>query len=299
MNPMGITAALATAVSWATCGLFFTSASRRVGTLSMNHYRTLFGALLLIAAHVATFGSVVPLMTPHQLGLLVASGLIGVVIGDIFLFQSYIDIGPRLGMLIMSVGPILTGIMASLLLGEYLGTYAWIGIVITIGGTIWVMMEEHQREPSRRLRHLGRGISFAIISALLQSLGYVIAKPAMMGADGVDPLSAALVRVGAGAVGFWGIGMARRHTRQALAHFKHTKAMLMTFGGAVTGPFIGIWLSLTALKLIPAGVASTLISTMPIVVLPMVILVYKEKVSWRAAIGAVIAVVGVAILCNA
>lgn len=296
MNPMGITAALATAVSWATCAIFFTSASRRVGTLSMNHYRTLFGTLLLAAAHIATFGTVLPAATSLQATTLLASGVIGVVIGDLFLFQAYLDIGPRLGMLVMSTGPILTALMAWPMLGERLGAYAWLGILVTMAGTVWVVAEEHGKEPSKRHRHLRRGLIFTLISAFCQSFGYVIAKPAMMGDHGVDPLSAALIRVAAGAAGFWIIGVAKSHTPRAFADFRNARAMLMTFGGAVTGPFIGIWLSLTALKLIPAGVASTLISTMPLVILPMVILVYRERVSWRAAVGAAIAVAGIAIL---
>ena len=47
MNPVGIAAALATAVSWAACAMFFTSASRRIGSFSMNNWRVLFGTALL------------------------------------------------------------------------------------------------------------------------------------------------------------------------------------------------------------------------------------------------------------
>ncbi len=298
MNPMGVTAALATAVSWAACALFFTSASKRVGTLSMNHYRTLFGALLLAAAHIATFGTIIPVANHHQMSLLLTSGVIGVVVGDMLLFQSYMDIGPRLGVLIMSVGPIITALLARWFLGERLGGLAWLGILVTLGGTTWVVAEENQKELAQRHQHLVRGISFVILSSICQSVGYVMAKPAMMGSDGVDPLSATFIRVAAGAVAFWIIGFAKSHTWRALCDFKNKRAMLMTFGGAVLGPFIGIWLSLFALKLIPAGVASTLISTMPVIILPMVVVIHREKVSWRAVIGAAIAVAGVAILFN-
>lgn len=298
MNPFGILAALATAVSWAACGLFFTAAGRRVGLLSMNHYRTLFGALMLMAAHIAVFGQIWPNVSAHNTIVLVISGIIGVVIGDIFGYQAFMDVGTRFGMLLINISPIFTAILAQQMLNEKLGSLAWLGMIITISGVFWVVAEENTKQKKVRSPHYLRGILFGVLAAVCQAIGFVIAKPAMLGTHAADPLTAALIRVGSAAVCFWLIGFAKQHTIKTLCDFKNTKAMLMTFGGAVLGPFLGIWLSLAALKLIPAGIAATLISTIPIVVLPMVIIVHKEKVSLRAAIGAIIAVAGIAILLN-
>lgn len=57
-------------------------------------------------------------------------------------------------------------------------------------------------------------------------------------------------------------------------------------------------MSLIALKYISAGIAATITATLPVMILPVVIFAHKEKVSWRAAIGALVAVIGVAILFN-
>ena len=75
--------------------------------------------------------------------------------------------------------------------------------------------------------------------------------------------------------------------------------MKLVISGSVLGPFLGIWLSLIALKLTKAGIAATLMSTLPIAILPMVIIFYKERVSWRAWLGTIITVIGVYILFNA
>ena len=75
--------------------------------------------------------------------------------------------------------------------------------------------------------------------------------------------------------------------------------MLFILGGAFFGNVLGSWFSLVAIKLIHVGIATTIMATTPIVILPMVIWGHKEKVSWKAAIGAVIAVIGIAILLNA
>jgi drug/metabolite transporter (DMT)-like permease len=79
-----------------------------------------------------------------------------------------------------------------------------------------------------------------------------------------------------------------------LADDRH--ALLPILGGAITGPFIGVWLSLIAVQLTQVGVASTLIALPPVFMLPIGAIVFKEKVGPGAIAGTVVAMVGVALL---
>jgi drug/metabolite transporter (DMT)-like permease len=81
-----------------------------------------------------------------------------------------------------------------------------------------------------------------------------------------------------------------------LDSIRHPRAVPMIVLGTFFGPFAGVILYMIAVRHCPAGVVSTIISTMPVLILPGVILLYGEKVSLRAAGGAVISVVGVALL---
>jgi len=45
-----------------------------------------------------------------------------------------------------------------------------------------------------------------------------------------------------------------------------------------------------------AGIAQTLLSLMPVMIIPVVCLLYKQKTSWRGILGAVTAIIGVAII---
>jgi drug/metabolite transporter (DMT)-like permease len=65
--------------------------------------------------------------------------------------------------------------------------------------------------------------------------------------------------------------------------------------GAVFGPFLGVGLSLLAVQLAPTGVASSVMATTPVLMLP-VSWLRGEKFGWAGALGAVIAVAGVALL---
>lgn len=67
-------------------------------------------------------------------------------------------------------------------------------------------------------------------------------------------------------------------------------------GGAVVGPFLGIWLSLIAVQHARLGIASTLMALPPVLLIPLEYLIYRHRVSRRGIAGTVIAMVGVALL---
>jgi drug/metabolite transporter (DMT)-like permease len=60
--------------------------------------------------------------------------------------------------------------------------------------------------------------------------------------------------------------------------------------------FGGFWLSLVALKHLDASIAGTLCSTSPLFILPMVVIILKEKIKPRSILGAVVAVAGIALI---
>ena len=66
--------------------------------------------------------------------------------------------------------------------------------------------------------------------------------------------------------------------------------------GSIVGPYLGITFSLIAIANTFVGIASTLIATTPIIMLPMVLIYYKEKLSFISILGTLVAVCGVAIL---
>jgi drug/metabolite transporter (DMT)-like permease len=66
--------------------------------------------------------------------------------------------------------------------------------------------------------------------------------------------------------------------------------------GSISAPFLGVTLSLVALASLPAGVAQTLMSLMPVFVIPIAWVAYKQKTGFSGILGAVISVIGVAII---
>lgn len=111
-----------------------------------------------------------------------------------------------------------------------------------------------------------------------------------------DAFAATQIRVLAGIVGlsvvFTVIGWWPR-VRAALAD---RSALVPTGIGAFFGPFLGVSLSLVAIKYTYAGVAATLMALVPVLIIPVSVLLFGEKVSRTAVLGALVAVAGTALL---
>jgi len=74
------------------------------------------------------------------------------------------------------------------------------------------------------------------------------------------------------------------------------RAFLLMLLGALFGPVLGVTFSFIGVSRTDGAVAATIMATSPVLMLPVVRVLYRERLSWRAVGGAVIAVGGVAML---
>ncbi|MDF2673793.1 MAG: hypothetical protein K0R09_2058 [Clostridiales bacterium] len=291
---LGELASLVTAVSWTITAVAFESAGKRVGSLSVNFIRLVIAFILIGIFTLFTRGMFLPLdATSTNWIWLLVSGIIGFVIGDLFLFQAYVEIGSRISMLIMAAVPPITAITGFVLMEERLTLVDMLGMFITVGGIALVILVRGSNERKVELSHPLKGLIFAFIGALGQAFGLIFSK---MGMGNYNPFAATQIRVIAGLIGFAVIITLSRHWGKLFTSFKNLKAMGEISVGAFFGPFLGVSFSLLAVQYIATGVASTIMSISRILIIPVSILIFKEKVSFKEIIGAIITIVGVALL---
>src|SRR5262245_37178086 len=97
---IGQIAALGTSVAWSMSSVFFTLGGRKVGSEIVNRTRLLLAVIFVSIMHLILQGRIFPYdAEPYRFALFALSGVIGYVIGDGFLFQAFVMIGPRLSML--------------------------------------------------------------------------------------------------------------------------------------------------------------------------------------------------------
>jgi drug/metabolite transporter (DMT)-like permease len=291
----GQLAALGTAICWVFAALSFDAAARRIGAFSLSLIRLVIAFGFLCLATWGMRGLPLPLdATPYAWGWLTLSGLVGFTFGDFCLFRAYVAIGPRLSMLIMALAPPLTAIIGWVLLGETLALRALLGMALTVAGISWAVLERKPAEagagPSRPSL---AGLALGFGGALGQAGGLVLSK---LGMGSYDAVAATQVRVLAGILGYTVLLVPLGWWPRVGEALRDSRALGFASLGAFFGPFVGVSLSLFAVHRVPAGVAASIMALTPVLIIPLVVLLRRERVGFGGIAGALVAVAGVVLL---
>ena len=299
-NLIGEAAALATSTLWTFNTLLFTTASKKIGPLSVNAYRIVMAVGFLVAAHTILLGTVMPNAGNEHWFWLGLSGIIGLGIGDFGLFSAFVTLGPRRTVLVMALSPIFASLGAYLLSGETISPLAVAGMSVTLVGIVIVILEREDQSGEQAVPNglKLRGLILALVGAVGQGIGLAISRKGInLDPNAViNPLSATLMRMMFGALFVWISLTAIGKLPELRKAVSNINGMKYTVAGAFIGPFLGVTLSMVAVTFTQAGIAQTLMSLMPVMIIPVVWAVNKQKTSWRGIIGAMIAVVGVAVI---
>ncbi len=290
---LGEISALLTAVCWSGSSIAFATATNKIGSVQVNISRLILATILLFVTILAAGVSVS--LSSLQVFYLVISGFIGLVFGDTYLFKSYQEIGPRLSMLIMSSAPAISAVLAYFFLGEILPAWGIAGIIVTIAGIVFVVLERPEISSSKYTISK-TGLVYGFLGALGQGVGLIFAKLAFdQGA--INGFVATFVRVASSMIVYLPLGfLTHRYFNPVKIFSQQKKTFGFTLLGAVLGPYLGITFSLIAVANTKVGIAAALMATVPILMLPLVRYIYRESLSWKAIAGAFVAVAGVAIL---
>ncbi len=290
---IGEIAGLLTAFCWAITSVSFEFAGKRIGSGPVNIIRLVIAFGILTLYNLVTTGHGMAFqLTPTQAGLLFLSGLIGFVIGDLFLFEALVIVGARIAMLIMALSPPLSAIIGFLVLGESMTLKAVGGMCLTVAGIALVILNKDVGAKVK-LAHPIKGIAFALLGALGQSVGLLFSK---MGMVNLTAFEASQYRVLAGILGFLVILGLQKKLGVVWKSLKDKPAMKATSIGAFFGPFLGVSLSLMAASMTSLGVAATLMSIVPVILIPVSIFFFKEKINFKETFGAIVTVSGVALM---
>ncbi|WP_017317487.1 DMT family transporter [Mastigocladopsis repens] len=290
----GEIAALAAACLWAVASLIYGRLGERIPPLQLNLIKGIVAIAFLLLT-ILISGELVPNIAPLSLCLLLLSGVVGIGLGDTAFLAAINSLGARRVLLIGTLAPPITAVLALIFLQERLNVSAWCGILLTILGVAWVVTERTPNTSDSSATHLWQGIGFSLLAAMANAAGGVLSRAALANTR-VSPLWAALLRLIAAVLILlvW-IPFARRQGSFQLKTLQSTQVVLAAIFAAFCGTFLGIWLQQTAIKFTAAGIALTLLQTSPVFIIPLAIWM-GEKVSIRAIAGVVIALAGVGLL---
>lgn len=285
---VGEIASLLTAVCWTFSAIYFEKAGRRVGSLSVNIIRIFLGIIFLGLTTTFTRGMFFPMdATPYNWFWLGLSGIVGFFLGDLFLFKSYTIIGSRTSQLVMSLAPMITAVIGWFFLNEILSLKSIIGIVVSVSGIMIAVAGK-----KLKLNVPVKGFLYALGGALGQAVGLILSKKGM---GEYDAVAATQIRAIFGFAAFAILVTFAKRWRRVILTTGDRKSMSIITVGTIFGPFIGVSLSLYAVQHTETGIAAALMALTPIFIIVPTAIMFKEKITARQVIGAVISIVGASI----
>jgi drug/metabolite transporter (DMT)-like permease len=288
----GEIAAITAACLWAVASVVYGRLGAHIPPLQLNLIKGLIAIVLLLFT-ICIRQEFLPQLTLAPLCLLLLSGIIGIGFGDIAFLSAINSLGASRTLLMGTLAPPMTAIGAMIFLQESLKMSAWCGILLTILGVAWVVTE---RVPGKgdNATNLWQGIGIGFLAAIANAAGAILSRAALFHSN-IPPLWAALLRLIAAV--FILLPWVWFVRRQSSFEFKIQSARVMAgcLFAAFCGTFLGIWLQQMAIKYTAVGIASTLLQTSPLFVLPIAVCM-GEKISLRAIAGVMVAIAGIGLL---
>ncbi len=289
---LGAAAALGAACLWAISTIIWTRQMAVSWPQAMNLFKTglslpLFLAIMLIRAPHAPFAHV----TPATMGILLASGVIGMSLGDAAYFGALPRIGARRTMMLQCLSPVFATILG-FGIGEPLpGPAASAGVLLVLVGILLVLRER----PVGTIQqgHTRLGLALGLASALCQAIGIVMTK---RGFAEAGVLQVSTIRLAAGVVGILAYEACRGSAVATVRHALRPPSLGRIIPAALLGSFIGFFLFQVGIRYSPPAVAAALSGTSPLFVAPLSVAFLGEAMRAGGWIGTILAVGGVALV---
>lgn len=308
MNHFGEIISLIVAVSWTVTALYADKASHRLGSMTANVIRLTLATLFLAALLWITVGHPYPVYADGKAWFWLAmSAVVGYLFGDWCLFNCYLSIGARFGQLFMTLAPPIAAFAGWLILGETLSWKALIAMAVTLSGIAISILSRDSEHHQVKLSLPLRGVLLGLGAGLGQGVGLVLSKvgmqhyelsvpadaPAIM--EEMLPFASTMIRAVVGGAGFL-LMMYLQKDIPALKQAVRDRtgmgyALIMT----LTGPVLGVSLSLMAVQYADAGIASTLMALTPVMILLPYALIYKQRIKAKEIVGVTVSMLGVAL----
>lgn len=287
--------ALGAAACWAVGSVLSVTPSRHLGAFAFTRWRMAMVAVMLWSV-VAARGSWQS-FDGQAWGIMAASGLVGIFIGDTALFSAINRLGPRRAGVLFATHAAFSALLGFVLLNERMSPQAMLGGFLTLAGVMLATLLGRHKDETHAWEadhgSVGLGVALALIAALCQAVGSLIAKPVM--ALQVDPVMASAVRVSV-ATAAHGLLLLTGFQAARASQAPTWRVLAQTGINGFIAMGVGMTLVLWALEKGDVGMIAILSSVSPILVLPLLWLQLKRAPAPGAWLGAVLTVVGTALI---
>jgi drug/metabolite transporter (DMT)-like permease len=302
----GVSACLAAAFLWAVAVTLFRRPVERYGARTVNLAKCLLATLLQgLTVWAAGQGSALLTASAGSLALVAASGVVGLTLGDTALFAAVRRIGVHRTLLLQTLSPVFAALIAFLWRGERITAGQAGGALLILAGVALVVA------PRRPLGTPGTatlgegaraaataavpGLAFALLAALGQGGGVVLAKSGM---EEIGFLPASFLRLAAAALGLLLIGIFSEDLKRLGPFLRDRDMLARALPATLLGTYLALFLMMAGVALAPASVAAVLLATSPVFSLFLEAALERRAPDLRGLAGTLLAVAGVAVLSS-
>ena len=289
---LGVFIALGASLAWAGSSILLKYLSSRIDSISVNTIRLWVGSIALLLLVVLTGRSgdilhtaLIPIL------MVISSGILSNTIGDTIYIQSlsYLDVSISYP-ISQSAFPVLTVAAAYFFLNESFSWLNILGAVFVIGG-IFMIVRNNRAAAASKLT--AKGVVMTLIAATLWAAGSITLK---IGLREVDTFTAAAIRVIISAILLTTFALSGKNQDRLKLRTYGTRNLILVASAGLLTYGIGATGYVTAMHLIGAGKTTLLTASAPVFLLPMSVLILKERLSLLALIGVFIAVAGICLV---
>ena len=194
---LAILFALGSNISFAAASILFTDFSRKVSPNWVNYLKVAV-AFVCFCLVIAIFRIDINLAS-RSFWLLIISGFVGLMIGDIFLFRAFAHLGPGRVLMIFGFQPLLLSAASYYLFDERFAMFQLIAIIFLMLCIFCFSMESFLTKGHWDIA----GICFALVGVLLDAAGLLMTKEAFRITPDLSPFVANAIRAGIALLGFF------------------------------------------------------------------------------------------------
>ncbi len=286
---LGEILSLIAAVLWAFAVIMFKKSGERIPPLALNLFKNVLAALLFIPTIAILNQGRLPMVPGSDYLVLIASGVLGIGIGDSLYFYSLNLLGAGLSAIVVCLYSPFIIFLSVLWLGETLTLLQAAGTGLIIAA-IFIATYQRPKQGEARSRHHAAGIVFGILANAANAVSIVSVKPVL---ERTPVIWSAEIRLLSGIAALVLLLAILPGRKRILAPLAANQRWLATVIGSLIGAYGAMMVWLAGMKYTEASVASALNQTSTVFIFIFAWLLLKEPVNLKRIVGIILAFVGV------
>lgn len=241
----------------------------------MNTLKALV-ATVSAAAYILLIGTFSNLNETNVL-YFVASGLIGLCIGDLFLLRAFVLIGPARTLMLFGFQPFFLSLAGLLLFQQQIYFYQFVAVMLLVGCLLLVSWDRYTQSKQWGFK----GIALGLVGILLDAVGLILTRQGFEVNVNIVPLEGHFYRGLGALVGFFVLNFfVRIHL---VKHFNKLSRSdkITALSSSFVGCFLSLWLYLMAIQIGHIGTLAGIAITGPLFAGVIEHAIQRKLPSWR------------------